>query len=636
MNIKKHTKLVPVCRLNLPLTLLAAVLLTGFYTLLCLWIQPGSLRSILSFFRAQPLLIVLNALPIGLLILVLTCLLGNLFSSAALVGTCCAFLSIANRIKIEIRDEPVFPRDLGLLKEAGSAMGDYDIHFPWPTIAIVIGICVFLMVLGIFLRCKPLFPDRPGRGRAVRLGGGAAALGVLVGLIFTVYASNGLYNSFPVSNAYYVPSVFNELGFPYCFTHHFTAYTVDKPDGYSRSEAESWDNAPAAAGQGKPVNVIMVMDEAFSDLTDQPMFTYSAEDDPLKNLHTARQSAHCISGHVVVPGFAGGTANTEFDVLTGMQTNALSATTTSAFRAVNRNLDSLYRVFDADGYATSFLHPGDAWFYNRENVYRFFGAEELEFAEDMTDLTYKGRWVTDDYMAGLIEQKFESAVSGGKSFFNYTTTIQNHMSYTADKYGPDYVFPPVQTSVSLSDEARTLLSVYIEGARDADAMLGRLTDYFSASGEPVVLVFWGDHLPYLGDNQLAYKELGVELTPEENGSPNFLRSYETPYVIWANDAAAQALNWDSAVASLALPKDGTISSCYLGATVLELTGHADESPWFRFLNDLRREYPVIQKGTAVLPDGAVTTLDTLEQSGKDLLSKWRCWSYYMLKYKDVG
>jgi len=636
VNIKKHTKSVVVYRLNLPLTLLAAVLLAGFYTLLCLWIQPNSLRSILSFFRAQPLLVVLNALPIGLLILAFTFFLGNVFSSAALVGTCCAFLSLANRIKIEVRDEPVFPRDLGLLKEAGSAVGSYDIHFPWLTIAIVAGVCVFLLVLGIFLRCKPLFTDRPGRSRAVRLGGGAAALGVLVGLIFTVYASNELYNSFPVSNAYYVPSVFNELGFPYCFTHHFTAYTVDKPAGYSRSAAESWDNAAASTGQGKPVNVIMVMDEAFSDLTDQPMFTYSAGDDPLKNLHAARQSAHCISGHVVVPGFAGGTANTEFDVLTGMQTNALSATTTSAFRAVNRNLDSLYRVFDADGYATSFLHPGDAWFYNRENVYRFFGARETAFVNDMTDLTYKGRWVTDDYMAGLIEQKFESAVSGGNTLFNYTTTIQNHMSYTADKYGADYVFPPVQTSASLSDEARTLLSVYIEGARDADAMLGRLTDYFSASAEPVVLVFWGDHLPYLGDNQLAYKELGMNLTPEENGSANFLRSYETPYVIWANDAAAQALDWDTAVASLALPKDGTISACYLGTTVLELTGHADESPWFQFMANLRREYPVIQKGTAVLSDGTVTTLDTLDQSGKGLLSKWRCWSYYKLKYKDVG
>ena len=74
---------------------------------------------------------------------------------------------------------------------------------------------------------------------------------------------------------------------------------------------------------------------------------------------------------MVVPGFAGGTANTEFDVLTGMQTMALSASTTSAMRVVNRNLDSLFRVFGNDGYETAFCHPGDNWFYNRENVYSF-------------------------------------------------------------------------------------------------------------------------------------------------------------------------------------------------------------------------------------------------------------------------
>ncbi len=635
--MRKHTKPLPARGMGLPLTFLLAILLTGFYTLLCLWIQPNSLRSALSLLLREPLLVVLNALPIGLLIVAFAVLFANVFFSAALVGTLCGILSIANRIKIEVRNEPLFPRDLGLLKEATSAAGSYAIRFPWPAIAAVVISCALLVALGVFFRGRPLSPGRPVWTRfLLRFFGTVITLGVLSGLIFTVYASNSLYNSFPVSNPYYVPSVFNELGFPYCFTHHFTTYTVDKPEGYSRSEAESWDSAAAGPAQAAPVNVIMVMNEAFSDLTDQPMFTYPAEDEPLKNLHAARASAHCVSGHVVVPGFAGGTANTEFDVLTGMQTNALSATTTSAFRAVNRKLDSLYRVFGADGYHTSFLHPGDAWFYNRENVYDFFGAEEIEFAEDMADLQYKGRWVTDDFLAGLIKEKFEAAVSAGKPLFNYTTTIQNHMSYTADKYGADYAYSPVQTSVPLSDQAKELLSVYIEGARDADAMLGRLTDYFAASGEPVVLVFLGDHLPYLGDNQLAYKELGMNLTPEENGSAGFLKSYETPYVIWANDAAAQTLDWDATVAALDLPTDGTISASFLGATVLELTGRGMESPWFQFLNQLRRTaYSVVQKGTAVLPDGTVTALDELDQNGQELLSKWRCWSYYKLKYKDI-
>ena len=465
--------------------------------------------------------------------------------------------------------------------------------------------------------------------RILDLGCGA---GVLTVLILTVYASGDLYNSFAVSNAYHVPVVFNELGFPYCFCRHFTTYTVDKPEGYSRAEAESWETGDLS-GQGKDVHVIMVMNEAFSDLTDDPVFTYA--EDPLPNLHALRQDAHAVSGHVVVPGFAGGTANTEFDVLTGMQTNALSAATTSSFRVVNRNLDSVLRLFREDGYHTSFFHPGDDWFYNRENVYRWLGAEETVFADQMEALEYKGRWVTDDYMAAFIEEKFEEAVSQGQLLCNYTTTIQNHMSYTLDKYGEGYVYPAVETSVSLSDQVETMLEVYVEGARDADAMLGRLVDYFSATEEPVVLAFWGDHLPYLGDNQLAYRELGSQVAVKEEERTDLYCSYETPYVIWANDAAGAALDWDSAVSALDLPADGRISACYLGQAVLELTGRGEESPWFAYLGDVRRELPVIQKKTAALMDGTVVKQADLDAEQQALISKLRCWIYYKLRYKEI-
>lgn len=640
----------PKYRLSLPLTLLAAVLLAGCITLLALWCQPNALRVVLAHFRAQPLLIVLNAMPIGLLLLALTCLLRNVFFGAALVNLGVCALSIANRVKIEVRDEPVFPRDLGLLKEVGSAMGAYDIQFPVQVIAVVVLATLALAALGVFIGCKPVSLAAFGagnsrlRGWLCRLLGAAASLGVLAALILTVYASNDLYGSFRVSNAYYIPSVFNELGFPYCFCHQFTTYPIDKPEGFSRAEAAAWETGDQS-GQGKAVNVVMVMNEAFSDITDNDVFTYGGDNDPLPNLHALRGDPHAISGHVVVPGFAGGTANTEFDVLTGMQTNALSAATTSSFRVVNRNLDSLFRVFGGDGYHTSFFHPGDDWFYNRENVYRWLGAEETVFADEMEDLEYKGRWVTDDYMAGLIEREFAKTAAEGKTLFHYTTTIQNHMSYTADKYGEGYVFPAVETSAALSGEARTMLEVYIEGARDADAMLGRLRDYFAAQDEPVLLVFYGDHLPYLGDNMVGYAELGLEVAVSEDQRQDPLCSYETPYIIWANDAAAEMLDWESAVEALDLPENGELSASFLGAAVLELTGRSGESAWFAYLNQLRRQTPVVQKKTYMLMDGTYVLERDLDQwapesgpSGGDIqtsVRKWRQWSYYKLRYKDV-
>lgn len=611
-------------RLSLLQSLLTAVLLSGGVTLLALWCQPNSFRELLSGFLHQPLLIVLNALPAGLLILAAAALLRNVFFGAALVNVLVCGLSIANRVKIEVRDEPVFPRDLALLKEVGSALGSYDIRFPLPQIGLVVLVTLALLAAGVFLGCEP-FPMERLRGWVGSVLGFAAALAVLAGLILTVYADRDLYQSFQVRNAEYVPSVFNDLGFPYAFCHHFTTYLVDRPEGFRRAEAEAWETGDRP-GQGKDVSVIMVMNEAFSDLTDAPAFAYTGENDPLPNLHALREDPHTLSGYVVVPGFAGGTANTEFDVLTGMQANALSATTTSAMRVVNRNLDSLFRVFAKDGYETSFFHPGDNWFYNRENVYRWLGAEETRFVGDMANPEYKGRWVTDGYAAGLIEDAFERAEG---PLFHFTTTIQNHMSYTAGKYGPDYAFPLVETSVPLSEEAETLLSVYAEGVRDADAMLGRLWRYFDAREEPVVLVFWGDHLPYLGDGQMGYRELGLNVG--QSGQEN-LSAYETPFVIWANGPAAEALDWDRAVKALDLPE--TLSASFLGAAVLELTGRGDECPWFSFLNQLRRELPVVQKTLFQLHDGSLT--GELNPEQQELLQKWRRWSYYKLQYKEVS
>ena len=102
-----------------------------------------------------------------------------------------------------------------------------------------------------------------------------------------------------MSNAYYIPSVFNELGFPYCFCHQFTTYPVDRPEGFDRDAAEAWDSAPGSTGEGAAVNVIMVMNEAFSDITDSEVFVW--EEDPLPNLHAMQSDPHAVTGHVVVP-----------------------------------------------------------------------------------------------------------------------------------------------------------------------------------------------------------------------------------------------------------------------------------------------------------------------------------------------
>ena len=194
------------------------------------------------------------------------------------------------------------------------------------------------------------------------------------------------------------------------------------------------------------------------------------------------------------------------------------------------------------------------------------------------------------------------------------------MSYTAEKYG-DYVCPEVETTAELSPEIQTAVNVYAEGIRDANAMLEDLTEFYSEQSEPVLLVFFGDHLPYLGDNRQGYAELGLPAASVTGGEDPFA-AYTAPVLFWCNDAAAEALDFANAIEALDLPADGRISACYLGAAVLELTGRGEVSPWFAFLNEMRRELPVLHNGYYESADGEITTEPTAEEAA--LVSRMRC------------
>ena len=91
------------------------------------------------------------------------------------------------------------------------------------------------------------------------------------------------------------------------------------------------------------------------------------------------------------------------------------------------------------------------------------------------------------------------------------------------------------------------------------------------------------------------------------------------------------LDWENAAASLELPD--TLSASFLGAAVLELTGRGQATGWFAMLNDLRRMAPVVQKQSFLLPDGTLT--QSPDQALSAAVQKWRQWSYYHLRYKDI-
>lgn len=606
---------------------LAASVLILLYVL---WAQPSALGDTLSGMFTQPLLLLLNWLPIALLCAALGFALANPMYGAAVVGLITGVMSLINRVKITMRSEPFVPRDIVLVKEAADAMGNYDLSLPWAQAGVLLLLILLFVAAGMLLP-----PKKPEKKRGlVRAAACLLCLLLLVGLVAFVYSSDAVYESFETEKPYDSCAVADELGFPYYFCYHFSTMSVAKPEGFDRAEAESWEQDYEAPEDAAELNVVFVMNEAFSDILNEDVFVFPEGEHPMSVYNELAAGENAYAGHIVIPYFGGGTADTEFDVATGMQTNLLNPNSPSltAFRCVERPMESLYRVFGSEGYTTSFMHPGDGWFYGRDEVYELLGAQEIYFADDMEGLEYKGEWVTDASFAKLIEQRFEDSVSSGVPDFTYAVTIQNHMSYTEDKYG-DYACPKVETTVELSPEVQTAVDVYAEGIRDANAMLKELTEFYSAQSEPVLLIFFGDHLPYLCDNRAGYRELGLAAA-DASGAEDPFAAYTAPYLIWCNEAGAELLDFDRAIESLELPGSGRMSACYLGAAVLELTGRGEASSWFGFLNEARRELPVIHGGTYMDTDGDTFFELGTEQSA--LLSKMRCWTYYKMEYLSAG
>ena len=600
------------------LALAAGTLLAGGVTLA---LQQGSLLATLSAFWAEPILFVLNLWPVAALALLFYFLLGNAWYGAGLTTLIWGLLSYINLVKVDARGDPFVPGDILLLTEGMEAVGSYQLNMHWGKLALLLVLSLALILLGTGVKsARPRLVIRLVAALTV-----VAAFGTTMAFL---YPDSELYDRMEGPNRANVPAVYEAFGFPYCFLHNFNLYPVDKPPGYNAQEAASYEDTyrEAEAAPETAPNILMVMCEAFTDLPNQAAFTYTGETNPIAAYN--RLAEQTLSGHLVVSNTGAGTANTEFDVLTGMMTNRIGTGTTSAFRVVHRNIDSIPRMLTQAGYRTFFLHPGQNWFYNRESVYSYLGITDQVFQDAFSRSDLVGDWISDAGFLRVLKESLE-ARQGDTPLFTYAVTIQNHQSYGAGKYG--YVPDPPQTDIALSDAARTYLSVYFKGLQDSAAMLEELTEYLDSLDAPYLLVFFGDHQPNLGGHYLAYRELdpnyGSTDTVEET-----LQPYTVPYLIWGNaayrqdhDLLAQAQAWN-------LPE--TISSHYLGALTCQLAGYQGHDGYFDFLNALREQLPVSSVYGYQLSDGSYTdTLPDDLQSLEDI--RWK-WQYYRLMEQPLS
>lgn len=305
-----------------------------------------------------------------------------------------------------------------------------------------------------------------------------------------------------------------------------------------KSTDKKTSKEPEEDGKTKPKSVkptvIFLMSESFFDVNRLPGITFSQ--DPVKNFH--RLQRECSTGDFYSVAYCGGTGHVEYEVLTGLCTYMLDEKDTifSLPDDVYKTMPNINDVFKNNGYYTKYLHSHNSRLYNREDIYDSFGFDEICFRSDFkVPKEYDGDYVSDKCLTDEIINSYET--SAGKPLMLYAVSMENHQPYTPEKYysnsGIDFECDALQ-----NEEDEQILDSYLHGLKHSDEALGELIEYFSGVREPVMIVFWGDHLPNLNlsDGKNLYSEIGYSPAGEPFSwqGGELLKMLTTDYIVWNN------------------------------------------------------------------------------------------------------
>ncbi len=299
----------------------------------------------------------------------------------------------------------------------------------------------------------------------------------------------------------------------------------------TRGEAE----LPEKDGPDTP-NIIFLQLESFFDVKYIENFSYT--EDPVPFFTSLRENYP--SGFLEVPSIGAGTANTEFECITGMNLDFFGPGE-YPYKTIlkERTCESMAYILKGLGYSTSAMHNNDGTFYDRHLVFSNLGFDRYVSVEYMAKAEVNElNWAKDRVLVGQIMKVLSSTK---EKDYIYAISVQGHGAYPKEPMLAAKLID-VQLPEELAEYYYQYL-YYVHQLREMDSFLKELVLNLSACQEDVVLVLYGDHLPSLG--------LTGELLTNKN-------EFQTEYVIWSNFTLSG--------------EDKDVQSYQLGARVLELLG----------------------------------------------------------------
>ncbi|MBQ9951667.1 MAG: LTA synthase family protein [Clostridia bacterium] len=432
-------------------------------------------------------------------------------------------LGVASFFVVKQRTQPFTSMDIIMMKDAVKLT---TLYYSWPEI-ILMGVAAFVGVTA-FIGVVSRLPKR----RRVNYRAALTAFSGLVILTFILCSLGVSWNLFP---RYFenLVQAYSDYGFATCFTLTFGERGVDKPDEYSTEtvtdiveeidESEQLVQEPTATpgphvfdesdNLAQP-NVLFIQLESLFDVNTVIGSEYS--EDPTPNFN--RLSREFPSGELYVPSIGGGTVNVEFEILSGLNLDFFGAGEYPYSTILQeQTCETIAHNLLQQGYATTALHNHTGNFYSRNEVYSRLGFERFVPLEYMPYVTYTDiGWAEDIVLANEIMKALNSTEQRD---FVMTITVESHGKYE-DVYNftegdPEILALPEQIS-------KPRFANYLHLIHETDAFIGELIEALEFYDEPVVCVFYGDHLPAL------------DITDDILTTGNL---YASRYIIWNNYGA---------------------------------------------------------------------------------------------------
>ena len=580
-------------------------------SLIMLFLAPAATFYLLEWYTHNPFETmkttpqVLNLVMFELLALLLFAAFGKLHVALMTETLFFGIYGLANYFVLNFRSVPIQPWDLLSIGTAASVAGNYDYTLDRQALLVVLGF-VLLLILEFFCR----FSLKKGTWK-LRLPV-AATLVVLLGAFGLMFHSDEIVEQkLRLYNKLFTPTTISyKNGTALAFVMELRYLSVDKPAGYRADTAaqelaaleEESMSEPAMAGSGgewQLPNIIVIMDEAFSDPAILGDFTVNQDYMPF--VHSLLEGAdNTISGWLNVSVLGGNTANTEFEYLTGNTMAFLPQGSIPYQQYIKAETPSLASHLAGLGYQTVAMHPYNASGWDRDTVYPAIGFSEMYFLPDFENPVKVRNYVSDQSDFEKIIEIYEN--KGDNPLFLFNVTMQNHSSYTES-------FDNFDPQIEVEGGSQTLNN-YLSLLSLSDEALGELVSYFEGQEEDTVIVFFGDHQTTNSVIEPILKLNGKSsstLTEEEQAD-----RYKVPFFIWANFDIEEETDVET-------------SANYLAARTLEAAGIPLDG-YFTWLSGFSETVPVISANHVTLADGTFTNAD--DQS--ELLSDYKGYQYYRL------